>query len=351
LKIEDLLDEVLKRDASDLQLTVGVYPAVRVDGFLQPLGTYQILTKESIKILVHSVLNDQQKEILENEKEVDFSFAYGDLARFRANAYHQKGNISMSLRLIPSNIRSVDDLGMPQICNTFADYSQGLVLVTGPTGSGKSTTIAAMIEKVNQERAEHIITIEDPIEYNYQNKMSMIAQRELHYDTKSFGNALRAVLREDPNVVLVGEMRDLETISSAITIAETGHLVFTTLHTNSAAQTIDRIIDVFPPHQQQQIRIQLSSILIGVISQRLIPAIGGGRIPAAEVLIMNDAVRNVIREGKTHQLDNIIQTGAAEQMQTMDSDLARLVKSGRISLEDAKQYAINLKQLERLVSG
>ena len=351
MNIEDLLDEVLKRNASDLQLTVGVYPSVRVDGSLEPLGTYKKLTKESVKILVYSVLNDQQKEILEKDKEVDFSFAYGELARFRANAYHQKGNISMSLRIIPSKIKSIDELGMPQICNVFANYSQGLVLVTGPTGSGKSTTIAAMIEKVNQERAEHIITIEDPIEYNYQNKMSMIAQRELHYDTRNFGNALRAVLREDPNVVLVGEMRDLETISSAVTIAETGHLVFTTLHTNSASQTIDRIIDVFPPHQQQQIRIQLSSILIGVVSQRLIPAIGGGRIPAAEVMIINDAVRNIIREGKTHQLDNIIQTSAAEQMQTMDSDLARLVKSGRISLEDAKQYAINLKQLERLVSS
>jgi len=350
MKIEDLLDEVLKHDASDLHLSVSVNPAIRIDGELRPLTNYQVLTKKDTQELIFSVLNDIQKEILIKEKELDFSFAYGDLARFRANAYHQKGNISMSLRLIPSNIKTLDELGMPQICTKFADYSQGLVLVTGPTGSGKSTTIAAMIDKINKERAEHIVTVEDPIEYNYQNKASIIAQREIHYDTKSFPNALRAMLREDPDVVVVGEMRDLETMSAAVTIAETGHLVFTTLHTNSAAQTIDRIIDVFPPHQQQQIRIQLSAILIGIISQRLVPAIGGGRIPAVEILMVNDAARNIIREGKTHQLDNIIQTGSSESMQTMDADLARLVKIGKVSIEEAKRYALNEKQLERYLA-
>lgn len=350
MKIEDLLDEVLKQDASDLHLSVEVYPSIRIDGELRPLTSYKKLTRDDTKSLTYSVLNDIQEDILTKDKELDFSFSYGELARFRANAYYQKGNISMSLRLIPSKIRTIEDLGMPKTCNEFANYSQGLVLVTGPTGSGKSTTIAAMIDKINTEKAAHIITVEDPIEYNYQNKMSIIAQRELHYDTKTFPNALRSVLREDPNVVVIGEMRDLETMSATVTIAETGHLVFTTLHTNSAAQTIDRIIDVFPPHQQQQIRIQLASILIGVISQRLIPAIGGGRIPAAEIMMVNDAARNIIREGKTHQLDNVIQTGASENMQTIDSDLARLVKIGKISIEEAKQYALNPKQLERFIA-
>lgn len=350
MKIEELLEKVLEQDASDLHLSVGTPPTLRVDGYLKPLTQYPVLTRESIRDLTFSVLNDMQKEILIRDKELDFSFSLGDLARFRANAYHQKGNIGLSLRLIPLKIRAIEELGLPKILNKFTEYSQGFVLVTGPTGHGKSTTLAAMIDKINKEESCHIVTIEDPVEYNYVHKKSIIAQREVHYDTRSFPAALRAVLREDPNVVLIGEMRDLESIASAITIAETGHLVFATLHTNNAAQTVDRVIDVFPPHQQQQIRTQLAGILIGIISQRLIPAIGGGRVPATEVLFVNAAARNIIREAKTHQLEAVIQTGADQGMQTMDADLARLIKAGKISLEEAKNYAIDIHQLDRYVS-
>ena len=349
MQIEELLEEIFKQDASDLHLSVGVPPTLRVDGLLKPLTQYPVLEREDIKNLTFSVLTDAQKEILLKDKEIDFSFAYGKVARFRANAYHQKGNVGLSLRLIPLKIRNIEELGLPQILNKFTEYSQGFVLVTGPTGHGKSTTLAAMVDKINREKACHIITVEDPIEYNHNHIKSIVAQREIHYDTRSFSAALRAILREDPDVVLVGEMRDLETISTAITIAETGHLVFATLHTNNAAQTVDRIIDVFPPHQQQQIRIQLSGILVGIVSQRLLPQIGGGRIVASEILMVNAAVRNIIREAKTHQLETVIQTGAEEGMQTIDSDLARLVKTGKVSLEEAKNYALNINQLERFV--
>lgn len=350
MNIEDFLEEILKQNASDLHLSVGVPPTLRVDGYLKPLSQYPALTGEDIKQLTFSVLNDIQKEILLKDKELDFSFGYGDIARFRANAYFQKSNIGLALRLIPMRIRTIEELGLPKTLNKFTDFSQGFFLVTGPTGHGKSTTLAAMIDKVNQERAEHIITVEDPIEYNYSHKKSIVAQRELHYDTRSFAGALRAILREDPDVVLIGEMRDLETIASAITIAETGHLVFATLHTNNAAQTVDRIIDVFPPHQQPQIRTQLAGIIIGIMSQRLIPAIGGGRVVASELLVVNSAARNIIREAKTHQLEAVIQTGADQDMQTMDNDLARLVKSGKIDLDDARNYAINAHQLERYIN-
>ncbi len=351
LKIENFLEEVIKRDASDLHLTVGVPPMLRVDGSLQPIEDAKGLTDKDVKELTYSILDDVQKDILERDKEVDFSFTYGDLARFRANAYHQKGNVGLALRLIPVNIRSLSQLGMPQIVEKFTDFSRGLVLVTGPTGSGKSTTLAAMIDKINSERACHIITVEDPIEYTHSHKKSLVEQREVHYDTRSFAAALRSVLREDPDVVLIGEMRDLETIAAAITIAETGHLVLATLHTNSAAQSVDRIIDVFPPHQQQQIRVQLSNILQSIVSQRLIPAIGGGRLAAAEILVVNAAVRNIIREQKTHQIEAVIQTGSSEGMQSMDRTLANLIKTGRITLEEAKGYAIDIKELERLLHG
>ncbi|RJO62012.1 PilT/PilU family type 4a pilus ATPase, partial [candidate division WS5 bacterium] len=255
------------------------------------------------------------------------------------------------LRLIPVEIRNLTQLGMPKIVEKFTEFPRGLVLVTGPTGSGKSTTLAAMIDKINSERACHIITVEDPIEYTHSHKKSIIEQREVHYDTRSFAAALRSVLREDPDVVLIGEMRDLETIAAAITIAETGHLVLATLHTNSAAQSVDRMIDVFPPHQQQQIRVQLSNILQGIVSQRLIPSIGGGRVAAAEILVATAAVRNIVREQKTHQLEAVIQTGASEGMQSMDRTLAGLIKTGRITLDEAKGYAIDQKELERLLHG
>jgi len=346
-----MLEEVVKRGASDLHLSVGACPMLRIDGLLKPIQNTQPLTEEEITKLVDSVLDEAQKTKLEKEREVDFSFSFGDVARFRANAYHQKGNTGLALRLIPIEIRSIEQLGLPAIVNTFTEKPRGLVLCTGPTGSGKSTTLAAMLDRINTEKSFHIITIEDPIEYTHNHKKSIVEQREVHYDTQSFSIALRSALREDPDVVLIGEMRDLETISSAITIAETGHLVLATLHTNNAAQSMDRMIDVFPPYQQQQIRVQIANMLQGVISQRLVPQIGGGRVAVSEILVATPAVRNIIREGKTHQLDAVIQTGAEYGMITMDKALATLVKSGRITAEDALGYAIDATELEKLLHG
>ena len=350
-RIEILLEEVVKKKASDLHLQVGLPPMLRVDGKLAPITGAEILNDEAVEALVFAILDEDQKQILLKDKEFDFSFAFGDLARFRVNAFHERGNLAAALRLISNEILTVEQLGLPPIVTKFADYARGLVLVTGPTGSGKSTTLAAMIHKINTERADHIITIEDPIEYTHKSRKSVIVQREVHYDTYSFSAALRSALREDPDVVLIGEMRDLETIASAITIAETGHLVFATLHTNSAAQSIDRMIDVFPPHQQPQIRSQLSNILMAICSQRLIPAIGGGRMAAAEILIATPAVRNIIREGKTHQLEAVIQTGGEHGMQSMDKTLVTLVHNGTISYEEARNYAVDLDELDRLMRG
>lgn len=350
-RIEVLLEEVVKKKASDLHLQVGLPPMLRVDGKLTPVSGADLLSDEAVETLIFAILDEDQKQILLKDKEFDFSFAFGDLGRFRVNAFHERGNLAAALRLIPNEILSIEQLGLPPIVSKFADYPRGLVLVTGPTGSGKSTTLAAMIHKINMERAEHIITIEDPIEYTHRSKRSVIVQREVHYDTYSFSAALRSALREDPDVVLIGEMRDLETIASAITIAETGHLVFATLHTNSAAQSIDRMIDVFPPHQQPQIRSQLSNILMAIASQRLIPAIGGGRIAAAEILIATPAVRNIIREGKTHQLEAVIQTGSEFGMQSMDKTLVQLVHNGSISYDDARQFAVDIEELDRLMRG
>ncbi len=350
-RIEILLEEVIKKKASDLHLQVGLPPMLRVDGALVPVAGTDVLTEEAVETLVFAILDEDQKQILLKDKEFDFSFAFGDLGRFRVNAFHERGNLAAALRLIPNEILTIEQLGLPPIVNKFADYPRGLVLVTGPTGSGKSTTLAAMIHKINMERSEHIITIEDPIEYTHHSKKSVIVQREVHYDTYSFSAALRSALREDPDVVLIGEMRDLETIASAITIAETGHLVFATLHTNSAAQSIDRMIDVFPPHQQPQIRSQLSNILMAIASQRLIPAIGGGRIAAAEILVATPAVRNIIREGKSHQLEAVIQTGAEYGMQSMDKTLAAMVHNGSISYDEARNYAVDLDELDRLMRG
>ena len=265
------------------------------------------------------------------------------------NAFHERGNLAAALRLIPNEILTTEQLNLPQVVNKFAEYPRGLVLVTGPTGSGKSTTLAALIDKINSERACHIITIEDPIEFTHKSKKAVLVQREVHYDTFSFSAALRSSLRQDPDVVLLGEMRDLETIASAITIAETGHLVFATLHTNSAAQSIDRMIDVFPAHQQPQIRAQLSNILMAICSQRLVPTIGGGLAVAAEILIANPAVRNIIREGKTHQLDAVIQTGAEHGMQSMDKTLVQMIHAGSISYDEARNVAVDIEELDRLM--
>lgn len=351
IKIEILLEEVIKSKASDLHIQVGLPPMLRIDGTLRPVSGTDLLTEENVESLVYSILDEEQKAILAKDKEFDFSFAFGDLGRFRVNAFHERGNIAAALRLIPNQILTVEQLGLPNIVNKFADFPRGLVLVTGPTGSGKSTTLAAMINKINQEKPLHIVTIEDPIEYTHNSLRSVVVQREVHYDTYSFSAALRSSLRQDPDVVLIGEMRDLETIAAAITIAETGHLVFATLHTNSAAQSIDRMIDVFPPHQQPQIRSQLSNILMAICSQRLIPTIGGGRIAAAEVLVATPAVRNIIREGKSHQLDAVIQTGAEYGMQSMDKTLVGLVHAGTISLDEARNFAIDLEEFERLMRG
>lgn len=348
-RIEILLEEVVKKKASDLHLQVGLPPMLRVDGTLVPVGGADVLNEETVETLIFAILDEDQKQILLKDKEFDFSFAFGDLGRFRVNAFHERGNLAAALRLIPSDIMTIEQLGLPQVVGKFADYPRGLVLVTGPTGSGKSTSLSALIHKINLEQAKHIITIEDPIEYTHKSKKSVIVQREVHYDTYSFSAALRSSLREDPDVVLIGEMRDLETIASAITIAETGHLVFATLHTNSAAQSIDRMVDVFPPHQQPQIRSQLSNILMAICSQRLVPAIGGGRIASAEILIATPAVRNIIREGKTHQLDAVIQTGAEFGMQSMDKTLVGLIHSGTISYDEARNYAVDQDELDRLM--
>lgn len=351
LRIEILLEEVVRRRASDLHLQVGLAPTLRIDGSLVPLSGYNILDESAVEALIFAILDPDQQQILIKDKEFDFSFAFGTLGRFRVNAFHERGNLAAALRLIPNEIKTVTQLGMPPIVMEFANYARGLVLITGPTGSGKSTTLAALIDKINTERSQHIITIEDPIEFTHKSKKSVVVQREVHYDTYSFSAALRSSLRQDPDVVLIGEMRDLETISAAITIAETGHLVLGSLHTNSAAQSIDRMIDVFPPHQQPQIRAQLSNILMAVCSQRLIPAIGGGRAVAAEILLANPAVRNIIREGKSHQLDAVIQTSADQGMQTMDRTLVGMVQSGAVTYDEARSFAVDVAEFERLMRG
>ena len=351
LRIEILLEEVVKKRASDLHLQVGLPPMLRVDGALMPIAGFNPMDEQQVESLIFAILDQDQQQILMKDKEFDFSFAFGVLGRFRVNAFHERGNLAAALRLIPNEIKSVTELGMPQVVMGFADYPRGLVLVTGPTGSGKSTTLAALVDKINTEKAQHIITIEDPIEFTHKSKRSVVVQREVHYDTYSFNAALRSSLRQDPDVVLIGEMRDLETISAAITIAETGHLVFATLHTNSASQSIDRMIDIFPPHQQPQIRTQLANMLMAVCSQRLVPTIGGGRVAATEIMITNPAVRNVIREGKSHQLDAIIQTSSDQGMQTMDRTLANLVQSGTITYDHGREFAVDLTEFERLMRG
>lgn len=348
LEMEKLLNYAIKSQASDLHLTVGVPPTLRVDGKLRAIPGETALTISLAEKLIFSLMTPQQKETLDLKKDLDFSFGYEEM-RFRTNVYWQKGYLSASLRLIPSEIRSLEELLLPPILEKFTQHSQGLVIITGPTGHGKSTTLAALISLINRTRSEHIITIEDPIEYLFNHQKSIICQREVGSDTISFTRALRAALREDPNVILVGEMRDLESIEATLTLAETGHLVFTTLHTNSAAQTTDRIIDVFPPHQQTQIRLQLANVLLGVVSQRLLPRISGGRIVACEIMMANNAVKNLIREEKTHQLDNVIQTSASEGMISLDKVLAELVNKGEITLDDALIWALDPKSFKMMV--
>lgn len=348
-EIQKLLELTVQRNASDLHIMVGAYPTLRIDGRLVPVTNSPIPIPENVEKMVLTLCSPEQKDLLLTNKEIDFSFALGELARFRVNAFHQKGYLAASLRLIPLKINTLEELHLPRVLQNFTKLKQGLVLVAGPTGHGKTTTLAAMVNQINEERSAHIITIEDPIEYIYPSRKALIAQREMHLDTHSWEIALRSVLREDPDVVLVGEMRDYETISSVLTIAETGHLVFSTLHTNSASQTIDRIIDVFPLQQQTQARLQISGVLSSVISQRLVPAIEGGRLPATEVLISTPAISTIIREGKTHLLDNVVRTSADIGMTTLESSLATLVRSGKVSLDEAIDYSLNQEELIRTV--
>ena len=348
MSIQEYLEIVVKKEASDLHLVVGSPVMIRVDGQLLPVSSAP-LSPDDAESLVFELLSPEQKEMLLVNKELDFSFALGEVARFRVNSYFQKGYLSAALRLIPSYIKTIEELNLPKICHSFAKMRQGFILVTGPTGHGKSTTIASVINEINQQKGVHIVTIEDPIEYVYPKGKALVSQREMHLDTHSWEIALRSALREDPDVVLVGEMRDFETIASAITVAETGHLVFATLHTNSAAQSIDRIIDVFPENQQVQVRMQLASTIAGIISMRLVPAIGGGRLPVVEVLLASGAVKTAIREGKTHQMDNIIQTSGAEGMVLLEASLAYLVNAGRVALDVAKTYSLRPDELDRLV--
>ncbi len=354
MDIQELLKITIKNKASDLHLLAGIPPAIRIDGALEFVPGHSALTPQNIETMVFSLLSPSQKDLLLANKELDFSFgfgggAYGNLGRFRANLYYQRRYISAAFRLFPPSIQTIEDLHLPQILHSFATLKQGLILVTGPTGHGKSTTLASMINEINLSRAAHILTIEDPIEYVYPNGKSIISQREMNQDTHSWEFALRSALREDPDIVLVGEMRDPETMATVITIAETGHLVFSSLHTNSAAQSIDRIIDSFPAVQQAQIKIQLAATLRGIVSQRLLPMINGGRAPAVEVLLGTPAVASIIREGKTHLIDSVIQTSKDKGMITLDSSLSTLVLSGSISLETGKSYSLHQEDFMRLV--
>ncbi len=343
-----LLDEAMKKGSSDLHIQAGTPPMIRLDGELTPLQE-EILTAEYCDELLGDFLGQVRREsLVETKREQDFSFGYEDV-RIRANVFLQRGSMAASLRLLPGVIRTMEELGLPEVASRMIEQNQGLIIVAGPTGHGKSTTLAAMVDSLSSRRKARIITIEDPIEYVFKNKKSVITQREVGGDTQSFAHALRAAYREDPDIVLVGEMRDLETMEAALQIAETGHLVLTTLHTNSAAQTANRIIDVFPPHQQDQIRVILAEVLVGIFSQRLLPKLSGGRVLAAEVLLATPAVRSLIREGKTHQLPNLISTSVADGMISLDKRLAELISKGEISLEEGLAWSLDPRTLRTMI--
>jgi twitching motility protein PilT len=327
---EELLTALWERRGSDLMLTPGSAPLLRVDGELRRLDGWESMTPESTASILRGMLTQQQSNDFDTSHEIDFSFGWRDRARFRVNGFQQRGSVAIALRLIPYELPDLAELGVPEVVRAFADLPQGLVLVTGPTGSGKSTTLAALLDRVNRTRPCHILTIEDPIEYVHRHQLAAVNQREVGTDTESFPRALRSALREDPDVLLVGEMRDLETIHTALTIAETGHLVLATLHTNDTAQALDRVVDVFPAEQQSQIRVQLAGALTGIVYQRLLPRSGGGRVAAYEVLIATPGVRNMIREGKTRQLRNTLATGSRDGMQTLEQSLSELVASGAL---------------------
>lgn len=344
VSLRELLEQMVQMGASDLHLTTGAPPVVRIDGKLVRLE-YDNLTGDETRKIAYSMLNEKQKLKFEQNSELDFSFGIESMSRFRANMFMQRGNIAVVLRQIPYKVKSFEELGLPKVIAEFAKLPRGLVLVTGPTGSGKSTTLASVIDKINRERPVHILTVEDPIEYLHRHQMALVNQREVYSDTSSFATALKYALREDPDVVLIGEMRDLETIESALSISETGHLAFATLHTNSCAETINRIVDVFPSNQQGQIRVTLSFTLQAVVSQILIPKIGGGRVMALEIMVVTPAIRAIIRDDKVHQIYSMIQAGMKFGMKTMNQSLAELYQTGKITINDAMSYSTNPQEL------
>ena len=349
-RIKSLLRMVAQQSASDLHLVVGRYPTFRLDGKLYPLTQESILSAEDTQALSDVLLSEENKKRLIADGQIDFSYNFEDKARFRTNIFFQQGNVSIAMRMVAGRIRTLEELNIPPILYEFTRQAQGLLLITGPVGHGKSTTLSAMLDFINHNEDKHVITIEDPIEYIYEQDRCIINQREVGRDTKSFSDGLRSVFREDANVVLIGELRDLETISTAMTAAETGHLILATLHTNDTSQTIDRIIDVFPAHQQNQVRSQLASVLLGVVSQRLVPRVGGGRIPAMEIMMNNHAVENLIRENKSYQIDSVIETGMREGMVSLDKSLADLIQRGLITVDDAYVYTKNKDYLQMLIA-
>ena len=352
IHIDELLKRVQETKSSDLHLSVGKPPCVRLHGKIRELADYEIVRAPVIQRIVYDILSDEQIQRFENDLELDFAYTLADkTARFRVNAYRDKGNVATAMRIIPTVIPTPEELNLPEVIMEMAERPRGLMLVTGPTGSGKSTTLAAVINKINMTRDEHIITIEDPIEFVHDHKRCVVNQREVGMDTRSFKNALRAALREDPDVILVGEMRDNETIHLAISAAETGHLVFGTLHTNSAAESVDRMVGVFPADQQEQIRTQLSNSLVAIVTQQLLPKTSGGRVAAIEIMVANSAIRNLIRENKAHQMTSIIQTQTQIGMQTMDQALRNLYHKGEITLEDALARAHNASELQAMITN
>ncbi|OGM05753.1 type IV pili twitching motility protein PilT [Candidatus Woesebacteria bacterium GWB1_43_5] len=351
MDIKDLLQLTIDSKAGDLHIISGSPPILRIEGELKPVDKAGVLTPELVQGFLKSILTAEQFDRFLVNKEIDFSLSFSEKARFRVNAYTQKGTPAVAFRKIPLEVPTIDSLGLPKILHSFTSLRQGFILVTGPTGHGKSTTLASVLGEINATRATHIVTIEDPIEFVFRPNKSIISQREMKSDTHSWPIALRSVLREDPDVVLVGEMRDYETIAAALTVAETGHLVFATLHTNSAAQTIDRIVDVFPDEQQSQVRLQLSNVIEAVFSQRLLPGVDKNRVVAYETMLGTSAIKTAIREGKTHQIDSIIQTSLEAGMSTLERSLARLVTDGKVSMEVAQSWSLRPEELSRLIKG
>jgi len=349
-KLKELLLTAAQQGASDLHLAVGFKPTLRIDGRLVPLTKEAILDAESAQSLISGLLTDAQKEQFTKEREVDFAYSFEEYARFRVNVFFQRGYMAAALRLIPTTIRTIEELGLPPVLHNLTKLSQGFVLAVGPAGHGKSTTLAALLDEINHSAMKHIITIEDPIEYLFIQDRSIVSQREVGSDTDTFTTGLRSILRQDPDVIMIGEMRDSHSISTALSAAETGHLVFSTLHTNSAAQTIDRIIDSFPAEQQGQITSQLAATLVAIVSERLVPRTDGGRVPACEVMLVNSAIRNLIREKKAYQIDLVIETSVREGMVTMNRSLAQLVRENRISLESAEIFSPNIAELKILLT-